>query len=179
MKHLVFDTETTALIENSARHIAKQPHIFELAGIVWSDTDDSEILHHWQVNPGSPISSTATKKTGVTTAMCEGRPLFRDIAPAVREMIEAADCVVAHNLSFDRAMVDLEFFRIGEAVKWPKRKVCTIEHTEHLQGFRLKLELLYDHLFSERFEKAHSAVADTKATLRCYRELLKRGEIKP
>ena len=177
MKHLVFDTETTALIENSARALAKQPYVFEIAGILWSDTDNSEILSHWQIDPGATISKAATKKTGITNAMCQGRPLFRSIAPLVRQMIEQADCVVAHNLAFDRAMVDLEFFRIGEAVAWPQHRVCTVEHTEHLCGGRLNLQKLHEHLFNETFKGAHGAIADTKATLRIYRELLKRREI--
>jgi DNA polymerase III epsilon subunit-like protein len=172
MKHLVFDTETTALIINSARALAHQPYIFEIACILWNDTDDSEATHHWQIDPGAPISKDATKKTGITDAMVRGRPLFHSIAPQVRGVIEQADCIVAHNYSFDKAMIDLEFRRVGEIVRWPARHVCTIESTEHLQGYRLKLELLYEILFHEHFEKAHSAVADTKATLRCCRELL-------
>jgi DNA polymerase-3 subunit epsilon len=177
MKHLVFDTETTDLIANSARALSLQPYVFEIAGIVWDDFDNSETLHHWKIDPGAPISKAATKKTGVTNEMVQGRPRFREIAPAVREMIEKSDCIVAHNLSFDRMMITLEFSRISETVAWPKRTVCTVESTEHLQGFRLSLEHLYENLFNERFEHAHQAEADARATLRCYRELLKRGEI--
>lgn len=178
MKHLVVDTETTDLIANSARALAKQPYIFEIAGIVWRDDDDSETFHHWQIDPGVAIGKTATKKTGVTDAMVKGRPMFRSIAPFVREMIEHSDCVVAHNLSFDRAMIDTEFARLGEAgLNWPNRYVCTVESTEHLLGARLNLANLHEHLFGHGFEKAHSAEADTRATLRIYKELLKRGEI--
>jgi DNA polymerase III subunit epsilon len=177
MKHLVFDTETTDLIANSARAIDKQPHIFEIFGLIWNDTDDITTPHHWKIDPGAPISKTATQKTGITNEMVRGRPLFRTIAPAVREMIEQSDCAVAHNFAFDRAMVDLEFFRINEAVAWPKRTVCTVETTEHLQGFRQNLTNLHEFLFNEKFIGAHTAEADACATLRCYRELLKRGEI--
>lgn len=178
MKHLVFDTETTALIENSARALAKQPRIFEIAGIIWDDgVGNMETLHHWQVDPGAPISKASTKKTGVTDAMVRGRPLFRQCATAVQHMLDEADVAVAHNLSFDKAMVDLEFHRLGVDVAWPSRLVCTIEHTEHLQGMRLNLGALHRLLFNEDFSGAHGAVADARATLRCYRELLKRGEI--
>lgn len=177
MKHLVFDTETTDLIFNSARSLTKQPHIFEIACIIWSDSDDTEMLRHWQIDPGAPISKAATKKTGVTDAMVRGRPFFRTIAPELRHIVENADCVVGHNLSFDKAMVNYEFARIGETVAWPASSVCTLENTEHLKGFRLNLGDLYEHLFSERFVGAHTAIADTTATLRIYRELLKRGEI--
>lgn len=177
MKHLVFDTETTDLIANSARSLDKQPYIFEICGVVWDDADDSETLHHWQLDPGAPISKSASKKTGVHDAMVKGRPLFRSVAPAIREMIEKSDCVVAHNLSFDRMMVKLEFSRLAEMITFPARGVCTLESTEHLQGYRLSLSNLHRLLFNEDFEKAHSADADVRATLRCYRELLKRGEI--
>lgn len=175
MKHLVFDTETTGLPRNTLRQDDKQPRVIEFAGILWDDDDDSEQEHTWLINPGIPIEPDAMKAHKITNEMVASEPPFSKYAPAIRALLILADRVVAHNLFFDMHVLSCEFRRSHTAqVTWP-RGVCTVEATEHLTGFRLKLPLLYHRLFDEEFKEAHRALPDTRALLRCYKELRKQG----
>ena len=175
MKHLVFDTETTGLPKSRLVPLDKQPRVIEFCGILWDDATGDEQEHSWLFNPGGPIPPEVIKISHITDDMVKDAPPFAQIAPAIRALLVLADVVVAHNLFFDIHMVSNEFLRADTAdVKWPKG-ICTIEATEHLLGYRLKLGLLYRFLFNEDFKGAHRAIEDVRALLRCYRELIKRG----
>ena len=91
-------------------------------------------------------------------------------------MIEGADEVVAHNLAFDKAMLDFEFMRLDTELKWPAM-ICTVEATRHLKGHRLNLMALYEMLFSERFTEAHRAENDVRALARCFLKLRENGAV--
>jgi len=56
------------------------------------------------VDPGVPIPSDATAVHGITNGMVRGMPRLAAIAPRVRAWIGARP-MVAHNASFDRAML--------------------------------------------------------------------------
>lgn len=177
MRHLVFDTETTDLIHNSSRPIAKQPQILEVFCLALDDgLEEIESLHRY-FDPGKPISKEITKITGITDETVKGAPLFRQACGDFKDIIESCDVVVAHNLSYDIGVTNFEFARIGQTVKWPARKVCTVESTEHIKGYRLSLGNLHQELFGETFTGAHRAENDVRALARCYVELVKRGEV--
>ena len=178
MKHLVFDCETTGLAKNSIMAVDKQPRIIEITAATWNDETDTVYTIGAMFNPGIPIPPAVTKITGITDAMVkDGRIFHGEDALAFRDLIESADVVVAHNLSFDKLIIDSEFERANERKpKWP-RGVCTVEATEHLNGFRMKLDQLHYMLFGTYIEGAHRSKADVEALLRCYQELLKQGEI--
>lgn len=179
MRHVLFDTETTQLVENSLQPLHKQPHIFEIFGMVlddkkgWKEVD----RFHAFINPRVPISDEVIRITGVDPKALVNKPTWIDIAHEVQEFFASGDAVVAHNLSYDLSVVNFEMARIERAFRWPAKKVCTVEATEHLKGFRLNLTALHTELFGVGFEKAHSAENDVRAMGRCYVELHKRGEI--
>lgn len=178
MKHLVFDTETTNLISNSLQPLSKQPRIIEVFGLQLNDEDWSErrTIHSY-IDPEMPIPEEVTKITGITQEHVRGKPTFRAFFPLLAEVIQGSDVVVAHNLAYDMAVVDFECLRLGKKMAWPKRRVCTVEATECIKGYRLNLTALHTELFGEAFAKAHSAEQDVRATARCYIELKSRGEI--
>ena len=178
MKHLIFDTETTGIPSNSIRAADKQPRIIEITGAVWNDANDTVFTLNAMFDPEIPIPPAVTKVTGITDAMVKDGRIFRgEEALAFRDLIESADIVVAHNLSFDKLVIDSEFERANERKpKWP-HGICTVEATEHFNGFRMKLDQLHYMLFGTYIEGAHRSRADVEALLRCYQELLKRGEI--
>ena len=178
MKHLVFDTETTGIPSNSIRAADKQPRIIEITMLVWDDAKDTVFTIDGMFDPEIPIPPAVTKVTGITDAMVKGVQLFRgENATTIRDMIEESDVVVAHNLSFDKLVIDSEFERANERKpNWP-RGVCTVEATEHINGYRMKLGELHRYLFASDIEGAHRAKSDVEALLRCYQELIKLGEI--
>jgi len=177
MTFLCLDTETTNLLSTRLLPLDKQPEIIEFfGGVISPELDDPIQEGEWLIKPRLPISDEITKITGIDDAMVKDAPAFAQVAPQIKILIEGATCVIAHNASFDREMIDIEFERIGQKIAWPA-VVCTVEQTIHLVGHRLTLTALYEYLFSERFPEAHRARNDVMALARCVRELWKRGEL--
>lgn len=172
MRALIFDTETSGLIENRTLRLDKQPEIIEFYG---ADVDlvNGKILDELDVliKPARPIDDEITRITGLTAADLEGKPPFAQVSQSIRELIERAPLVIAHNLSFDQEMVDIEFERLGQTpIAWP-RCLCTVEQTIHIKGFRMNLSGLHEYLFGEPFAGAHRAKVDVAALIRCCVEL--------
>jgi len=183
MRRLIFDTETTALIKNSLLPIGKQPQCIEFyATLLPNDEsvgnyDDLLAQHtHYLIHPGRILPPDTTRITGITDDMLVGKLPFRAHAMEIAALIQSADVVYAHNLSYDKAVIDFEMARAGHSVQWP-RGVCTVEATEFYRGHRLKLVDLYQELFGEPFTGAHRAEVDVAALTRCVVELIKRGDL--
>lgn len=174
---LVFDTETTDLIENSARPLSKQPHIIEFFGQLVED--DGTVLEELEFlcDPGEPLRDVITKITKLTDADLKGKPVFGEYFDKIQALMTKADAIVAHSLSFDTQMLGFEGMRANNMFHGPEIKICTLEATMHFKGWRLSLAKLYEHLFDETFEGAHRAKVDTQALTRCYLELRKRGVV--
>lgn len=176
MRALIFDTETTALISNSLLAEKHQPQVIEFYGALFEGEEQVGELEFF-CDPGKPLLEEITRITGIRPDQVAGQPSFGYYSEAVTQMIESADRVVAHNLSYDMAVINFELRRLGESVQWPADKVCTVESTEHLKGHRLNLSSLHELLFGVPFSGAHRARADVEALARCYHELVRRGEI--
>jgi len=178
VKAVLFDTETTDLITTTARALDKQPRIIEFYACL-IDPAKPKVLGEIEFlcDPGQPLREETTKITGITQADLKGKAPFKEHLPKVQALFSKADVVVAHNLSYDFSMVNFETERAGKLFKWPARKLCTVEMTEHLKGYRLSLTNLHELLFDKPFDGAHRAKQDVEALVRCYRELLTRGEI--
>lgn len=184
MKAGLLDTETTDLIKSKYRPLKDQPHITEFFGLSIEATAPEvrpaewiEIGHyHGLFNPGIPLSAEVQKITGLTDDMLKDCPRFESRAAEIKAWIEAHDIVVAHNLGFDRAIIDFEMARAGLKIDWSQvRLICTVEGTEHLFHRRLKLIELHEHLFGEPFPNAHRAENDVRPMTRCFIELWNRG----
>jgi DNA polymerase-3 subunit epsilon len=170
----LFDTETTGLIGNHKLPLDKQPSVVEFYGCL-ADLATGEVIEEFEtlVKPPKAIPEETIKIHHITDAMVEQSPPFAAIAETVKLHIERAPVVIAHNLSFDVEMIDLEMERLSTPIVWP-RKLCTVEQTIHLRRHRLKQSQLYQMLFNETFEGAHRAKADVLALLRICVELHKR-----
>lgn len=179
MKHLLFDTETTGLVHNSGQPIHKQPQAIEIFGLLLDDEAGwlEVSSFHSYMDPGVPLPEIVTKITGITNEMVKGKPQFREIARGWDEFMDTADVIVAHNLSYDLAVLGFEYQRCGLAFSPPEKRICTVEQTEWMKGHRLSLTNLHTELFGEAFEKAHSAENDVRAMARCYIELHNRGDL--
>lgn len=174
---LIFDTETTGLIENMSTRPERQPEVIEFCGIMIDRS--GKVLEELDqlIKPVTPITEEITGMNGITNDMVAKCQTFRGYAEGIRDIIERSDFVVAHNAAFDRDMIDAEIKRLGMTpIAWP-RIICTVEATIHLKGYRLTLSALHQLLFNEPFKGAHRARADVEALARCVVELIKRGEM--
>jgi DNA polymerase III epsilon subunit-like protein len=175
MRHLLFDTETTGLIKTKYVRQERWPRIIEIYAVLVDDNNNTLEVLDQVVDPAMRITQEITDITGITNAMVKGKPYISEVLPKFESLVEAADRVVAHNLSYDTTVVDLECIRLNMIpIIWPER-FCTVENTIHMKQRRLNLTALHEHLFGEGFESAHRAKNDVDATRRCYFELMKRG----
>lgn len=180
MKILVLDTETTDLISNSVIALEKQPHVIEFYGEVIDLSKKGKVLasHECLCNPGFRISDEITRITSITNDDLEGKePFSKHLPVIISKLFRKADAVAAHNLKFDKGILDIAAKRAGIKIPWPPVQICTVEATEWLKGHRMKLSDLHVHLFEESFKDAHRARHDVQALSRCIVELKKREVI--
>lgn len=177
MNYLVFDTETTGLIDNVTVGDSELPEVIEFFGVL-IDQDGNKIKEYEQlIRPKKPIPKEITKITGIDDAMVRLEPSFDIVCCEIFKLIEESPAVVAHNLNYDVEMLNIEARRLGKTINWPATKICTIEQTMHIKGHRMNLGALYEYLFGSHFAGAHRARADVEALARCVVELIKREEL--
>lgn len=176
MYSFVFDSETSGLVGTSLLPIKHQPKVTEIYGCLLEDGQKVDEIEFF-ANPGEKLDPKVVSITGITDAMLANEKPFVHYAPALDKIIARADEVVAHNLSFDVAMIDVEFERCGLVVPWPAGRICTVEATEWIKGYRLSLGALHEHLFGEKFAGAHRARVDVEALTRCFLELRRLGYV--
>lgn len=194
---IVFDTETTGLIDNSAKPLKDQPHIIELCAVK-IDLDNGAFYVHDDDWPGdrdkllaaAPVYSSlfyhpklpedTPKITGITQDMVNLAPQFPNELRKLQAFFLGATHLVGHNLSYDRDMLAIELKRLdmAEQFPWSPKHICTVEMTETLKGYRLGLNDLHEELTGARFNEHHRAEPDTRATARCFVEIVRRGMIR-
>jgi DNA polymerase III subunit epsilon len=207
---LIFDTETTGPTnwKEPYTHIS-QPDLVQL-GILLVDTDTWQTklqlsllirpsTNTQEIQPGAHAVHGITKQDGEKY----GVPLNTALS-VLLDAATQADCVVAHNLKFDRAVIQTALFRstegnddIPSSASWSAdmTNICTMEYCTDL----LRLPSRYNHTkaatssykwptLSESYkyftngkemEKAHDALADATACLTIFRGLLERQVIPP
>jgi len=176
MRALVFDTETNGLINNIVLPLQRQPRIIEFFGLTLNEHDEEVDQKHFLFNIGEKLDAVITRITGLNDEDLRTAPRFAACADEMLTYIQSHDEVVAHNLAFDSAMVNMEYARLARAVQWP-RMTCTVESSQWVKGYRLSLTALHTELFGTGFEGAHRAETDVRALSRCYIEMRKKGWI--
>ena len=136
---------------------------------------------------GYTIAPRVVAIHGITTerAARDGREL-RDVLSEFSRVVNEADILVAHNLSFDHAVVSAEYVRAElPRPRDRRRHVCTMlgstdycelpgKYGKHKWP---KLEELHVKLFGEAFSGAHAALEDARACMRCYFRLGELGVV--
>lgn len=164
---IVFDTETTGLVEADGTPLDRQPKIIEIACIKvdkdWNEIDRFERL----VNPQAPLPDIITKITGLTDKDLEDQPPFAGIYDDLCDFWLGETKMLAHNVKFDTDLMRFDLMRIGKLLHfpWPKTHVCTVQASCPL-GIKKTLGNLYHHAFKEDFPDAHRAMPDVEALLR-------------
>ncbi len=174
---LILDCETSGLVENHSIKLTAQPEIIEFCSFA-TNLETGERLQELEmlIQPKNPISAKITEITGIDNEGLKYAPPFKDFAEAIKINLETALAIIAHNMSFDAEMLDIEFERLGTKIVWPRR-VCTVENTLYLKGYRLKQSELYSLIFPGESYKAHRGRSDVEALERICLELFKRGEL--
>jgi DNA polymerase III epsilon subunit-like protein len=176
---IVFDTETTGLTKPALSNLDFQPFMTEIYACKL--TSDFEFVGEYEqlIKPPVDISQEITKITGISNEMVKDAPDFYTCYPALYDFFCGVDIIVGQNVNFDINILTYELMRHDLQSKfcWAKRHICTIEASMHYLNKRMKLSDLHTFLFGESFKEAHRAKNDVMATIRCFIELVKRGDI--
>lgn len=191
--YLFFDTETSGLPKDDSAPASDTRNWPRLVQLAWILTDeDGNVLSSSSsiIKPeGFTISGDAAKIHGIDTSKAtrEGKPL-KNVIEEFLNAAEKARCLVGHNIAFDQKVVGAELCRLGmkDTISTVKG-ICTMKSATNYceipggyYGYKPpKLQELYHKLFGCNFDDAHDAMADVKATMKCFFELKRRevGEL--
>ncbi len=188
--YLFFDTETTGLPRNwkaPVTDLNNWPRLVQLAYLLYDEDGNQISGGDFIIKPdGFIIPADVSLIHGIThqRAVNEGQPVLA-VLQHFNSLIEQANWLVAHNMSFDEKIVGSEFLRNGMKNNIPfKNRICTMERSTNFCGIPgpygykwPKLSELHYKLFKTNFEEAHNAAVDITATARCFWELRRLGKI--
>ncbi|MCD8071831.1 MAG: 3'-5' exonuclease [Alistipes sp.] len=117
-----------------------------------------------RINPGMPIPPGATAVHNITDEDVKDCPTFREIARSLATYIEGCDFAGYNSNKFDIPVLAEEFLRAGIDVDLKKRKFIDVQNIFHKMEQRT-LVAAYKFYCNKELEGAHSAEADTLATL--------------
>lgn len=167
---VVLDSETTGL---------KRGEIVQLA-VVHANGD---VLLNTLVKPVEPIPLEASRIHGIVNEMVAGAPGFGDILPLLTTLLTGTN-VVVYNASYDRRMLH----QSAEIAGLPKTDWkalspwwCAMEAFADIYGdwnprrhsYRWQKLSKACYFYNIPLENAHSALADTQATLNICKEMAK------
>ncbi len=167
---IIFDTETTGLVQANGTPVDKQPRMIEIAAIKVNPKMQETSRFETLIDPEIPIPAFITKITGISDKDVKGKPKFIEVYPKLLDMFTCERAVVAHNLSFDLNILCFALGRLGLELKfpWPSVHICTMEQTAHLCKTKKSFKMLelYEHAFGEKLIQQHRAMPDVEALLK-------------
>ena len=171
MLSCIFDTETTGIPKHPNAKDEIQPRVIEFGAVLANEK--GEIIDEMSLlfNPQEPLEEIITRITGLTDEDLADAPLFEVKAHDIARFISKADVLIAHNLPFDKTMMELEINRCDASkvpfagFPWPEIAICTVQEHADEWGYRPKLIELYEHYTGEKLEQTHRAIDDVKALL--------------
>lgn len=185
MTVLFFDTETTGFVKDRLPiDHPDQPHIVQLAAQLCAD--DGDILGGFSliVNNRVPIPEQASAVHGITEEIAAAYGATPATAIGMfRLLLDRADIAVAHNIKFDKAIVEIAIGRLGMDVAFDKPLFCTMDAaspiinlppTERMVAAGInkpkppKLEEAIRFFFNEPLDGAHDAMVDVIGCRRVY-----------
>ena len=172
MKVLVFDTECTSLLSKTGDN--DNFHILQLSYIVYDTI--TKVSEETDFILKSPVKILNSDIHGITNEMSAMGYDFSEIVNIFLQDVENVDLIIAHNLNFDLNALELELYRLemdDEIDKlFDKPFYCTMKMGVGVISHRYpKLCDLYTHFFKKMFSGSHTALEDSRATLRVYLKL--------
>ncbi len=188
--YLFFDTETTGLPRNWKAPVTDLNNWPRLVQIAWifCDRNGNQIESaDYIIKPENfTIPADASRVHGISTekAISEGKPLDF-VLQKFNSLVDQAQFIVAHNISFDEKIIGAEFLRKEITSSFDsKQKICTMKSSTDFCGISgpygykwPKLSELHIKLFGEDFDEAHDAAVDINATEKCFWELKRLGVV--
>ena len=126
--------------------------------------DGSQEERTLRFTPGIHISAEATAVNGITDADVAHEPHFRDLAHELEGVFAGCDLAGFNSNSFDIPMLVEEFIRAGINFDITGCKFVDVQNIFHKMEQR-NLVAAYKFYCQKNLDDAHTALADTRATL--------------
>lgn len=165
MKNIVFfDLETTGAPKNPAL-----TRIIEISGIkVDENFEIIDKIYFKCNNDGVPIEPDAFERHGIPESDLVDCPTFTDVAPTVFKFFDGCDIGGHYCTFYDAPILYESFLRAGLVWNFRELKVYDT-YTIYKKFHSGKLGDLYKEYTGKDLENAHSADADTMATLEVFK----------
>lgn len=172
MNVLSFDTETNGLngeliqIGYTLEDLKNNKIIFERSKLI----EVSDTLKWNQ-------ESADIHKIRKEDCLSKGEDIMQELL-LFQAVVKQSDIIVGHNLQYDRTVMIQEFNKNNLFLvrKADTQMICTMRTTKGLFKNKFpKLQALHQYLFDKGFDGSHDAYQDSQATLRIFKELLKKG----
>lgn len=162
-----FDLETTGTNPSKDR-------IIEYAFIKLMP-DESQVSISGRVNPEMPIPKESTEVHGITDMDVKDEPSFKEVAMEILRFIEDCDLAGYNLLRFDVPVLNEEFSRSEINFDPTRHRIVDAQHIFYLMEPRT-LKAAYKYFCGKSLDNAHSALADTQATLEVLKAQVERYE---
>ena len=162
---VVFDLETTGLVIGQA-------HIVEMC-MIKVGTDGKEEERVMRFNPGIHIPEETTALHGIRDEEVKDCPTFAEAAPKIAQFIGNADLCGYNSNKFDVPLLVEEFLRAGVEFPLANRRFIDVQNIFHRMEPRTLAGAVKFYL-NKPLEDAHTAGADTRATLEVLKAQLDR-----
>jgi len=153
---VILDLETTGTWIDKDR-------IIEI-GMIRLEPDGSRRIYEQKVNPGMKIPPIVTEVTGIKDDDVKDAPFFRLVAADVAAFCDKADLGGFNLERFDLPLLCREFQDAGLTFEMKGRTVYDAQKVYHLHEKR-DLTAAYKFYCDKELVDAHSALADSEATL--------------
>jgi DNA polymerase III subunit epsilon len=164
---VVFDLETTGVNVGHDR-------IVEIS-MVKLFPDQHQETHTYRINPGIPIPAETTRIHGITDADVKNCPSFAQKAHDIFRFLDDCDLAGYNVLKFDFPLLVEEFLRANIDFDLKKRRIVDVQNIFHKMEQRT-LSAAYKFYCGKDLINAHSAEADTLATLEILKAQIERYE---
>lgn len=178
---IVFDTETTGLVQPQIVPLNKQPQCIEFCAVKLDDKTLKEVSFiNFLINPGIKLPPEIVRITNIRDEDLVGQLPFAHRYSEIADFFLGERYIAGHNLDFDRQILSFELKRLAMelAFPWPPRGICTVEASFSLENKRIKLGDLYKKATDGgELKGAHRAINDVRGTAVCIRWLKSKGLI--
>ncbi len=167
---IFFDLETTG-IDTSRDRIVE-------VSMVKVMPDGERITRTRRINPQMAIPAESTAIHGITDEDVKDCPTFAQVARSLAQFIDGCDFGGFNSNRFDLPVLVEEFMRVDVDVDFTRRHFVDVQNIFHKKEQRT-LVAAYKFYCDKDLEGAHSAEADTVATLEVFLSQLERYDDLP